>query len=48
MFIHSILFVILTILSATAAYASSKPVAKLPREQAAPELELEQDRSEAP
>ena len=37
MFIHSIVYVILTVLSVTAAYASSTPVSKLPREQQLPE-----------
>lgn len=33
MFIHSIVYVILSMLSATAAYASSTPVSKVPGEQ---------------
>jgi len=37
MFIQSVLYVILTVLSATAAYASSTPVSKLPPEQQLPE-----------
>ena len=35
MFIHSIVFVILAILSATATYAAGKPISKQPREQQA-------------
>ena len=41
MLIHSIVYVILTVLSATAAFASSMPVSKDPGEQQAPELETE-------
>ena len=33
MFIHSVVYIILSILSATAAYASSAPVSKSPGEQ---------------
>ena len=42
MFIHSIVFVFLALLSATAAYASSMPISKEPdARQAAPEVEKE-------
>ena len=42
MFIHSIVFVFLSILSVTAAYASSMPINKEPEaRQAAPEVENE-------
>lgn len=45
MFIHSIVYVILTMLSATAAYASSTPVNKTPREQQLPETKRPADKT---
>ena len=42
MFINSFVFVILSILSVTAAYAASVPVAKSPQEQYEPE-QVEKD-----
>ncbi len=44
MFIHSIVYVILSMLSATAAYASSTPVGKAPGEQQQPEPGKEADK----
>jgi hypothetical protein len=41
MFIHSIVYVVLTMLTATAAIASSLPVGKAPREQPAPDHQEE-------
>jgi hypothetical protein len=45
MFIHSIVYVILTMLSATAAYASSTPVNKTAREQQLPETKRQADKA---
>ena len=41
MFIHTIVYVILSLLMATAAFASSVPVSKEPKEQCAAELDEE-------
>ncbi len=41
MFIHTIVYVVLTMLTATAAIASSVPFSKAPREQPAPDAEKE-------
>ena len=44
MFIHSVVYIILSMLSATAAYASSTPVSKTPGEQQLPESGKEADK----
>lgn len=41
MFVHTIVYVVLSLMTATAAFASSVPVGKTPREQPAAELEQE-------
>jgi len=41
MFVHTIVYVVLSILSATAVYAASVPISKAPREQQASEVERE-------
>ena len=41
MFIHTIVYVILSLMMATAAFASSVPISKAPKEQCAAELEKE-------
>ena len=45
MFIHTIVYVILSAMMATAAFASSMPINKAPREQQAEEVEKEATRT---
>lgn len=41
MFVHTIVYVILSVMSVTAAFASSMPISKAPREEPAGEPEKE-------